>query len=125
MSSPTPDQVNTALIGIASLSIAGISFIYASKAQRATREAETMRSRVSEVTVDAAAYARARDLYESSIKTFAAQNDSLRAEITELQHAKTALGQHNQELERRTIYLERALRAAGIMIPQEIPAEES
>ena len=105
--SPTPDQVNTALIGVASLAVAGLSFIYASRAQAATRRAETARTRTAEVAVDAAAYQRARELYESGIKSLSEQNAFLHAQLTDLQAEADRFRQAGRLMAERIAQLER------------------
>lgn len=113
----TPDQIDSVIVGVASLTVAGLSFIYASKAQRATRLAEAARERGTEIAVDAEAYRRARDLYESGIKQLHEQNDSLRSQLADFQAANDRLTRDSRELDARVASLERALRAAGIEVP--------
>ena len=113
----TPDQVNTAIIGVASLAVAGLSFVYASRAQAATKRAEALQAHVADATVDAQAYTRAKDLYESALKSMQGQNESLRAEITDLAAAKAALARRVTELDRRLALFERAARDAGLILP--------
>lgn len=113
----SPDQLNTAIIGVASLAVAGLSFIYASKAQQATRQAEAARVRETEVAVDAAAYGRARDLYESGIKALKEQNDGLREQVRGLQDGNDHLIRRLHDMDNRVAKLEAALRDAGISLP--------
>lgn len=112
-----PDQINTLIIGFASLCVAGLSFIYATKAQAATRRAEAARSRAGELAIDVGAYQRARDLYESGIKTLQEQNDSLVDQVRSLQAEGRVQAQYLRELAERISTLEGALRAASIPVP--------
>ena len=96
------EALDTIIIGVASLAIAGMSFVYASRAQAATRataaQARTAAGVVSDAAtaaagildraapVDATAYARARELYESAISGLREEITRLSAENTELRH---------------------------------------
>lgn len=107
------DALDTIIIGTASLAIAGMSFVYASRAQAATRataaQARTAAGVVSDAATaaagvlagagpDTAAYARARELYESAI-------DSLQEEVARLAAENTALRGRIERLEEKIQHL--------------------
>ena len=112
MSSP----LESIFVGLASLSISGLSFIYANRAQAASRLAEATRAAAAvsaaQSSVDAAAYDRAKNLYESALRNMEHQAGEDREEISRLK-------QHTAAMEVRIAVLETALRAAGIPIPRD------
>lgn len=94
------------LIGATSLLVSGMSFIYASRAQLENRRAEEARTSkqldAARQAVDAAAYERAKNLYEAAIANMERQNASLRDEVEQL-------SRENAELRRKVAVLEHRL----------------
>jgi predicted RNase H-like nuclease (RuvC/YqgF family) len=71
------DLILTVLLGI-------LTAVIAYSAYRLASKANTAQSNATKTAVDAEAYKRARELYESAIKTVEAEADRLRTEVTSL-----------------------------------------
>jgi chromosome segregation ATPase len=101
--------LSSAFVGIASFLVAALSFIYASRAQRSTRQAEAAQAQAAIVAVDAAAYARAKELYESGVETVNKLNALLKGEVSRLNDEKVELLRRMGDLEVRVRELETQL----------------
>jgi peptidoglycan hydrolase CwlO-like protein len=74
---PAPDVILSAALGII---VAVVAYATFRQAQRATKA----QSDATKTVVDAAAYDRAKELYESAIKTVTDESDRLRLEVSRL-----------------------------------------
>jgi len=105
----TTSEIVSAFLGVITAIVALVAYRQSTQAQRATAKA-------AEIGIDAAAYERAKELYESAIASSVSETDRLQRTVSELRREVTALQTSNSSLVREIS----KLRTSNVLLRAEI-----